>query len=283
MALVVAVVAAICIYGQKAAPAETPAASGEVTITMLDVGQGLCLLVESGEHRLLYDGGGRERSSYVVAAMKERGYDSFDYMIASHYDEDHIAGLIGCLYNYRFYTLICPEYVCDTAIYRSFLKAVETREIKQIHPKAGDTFELGDARLTILGPKQYVDYNDNNNSLIVRITCGSFSCLITGDAQMELEDELLDSGCDLKSDLYIVGHHGSGYSSTYDFIQKVKPAAAFISCGADNSYGHPDKETLERLSEVHAAVYRTDRQGELVCRYDGETYEIEAMGQENRK
>ena len=130
-----------------------------LTLTMLDVGQGLSVLIEADGHYMIYDGGGRSTSSYVVAFLKGQGVEQLDYLVASHYDEDHLAGLVGCLNVFPTSVILCPDYQKDTTIYASFQKKVlEVTEGEQkagtqlIHPQVGDSWKLGSARLTLLGP-----------------------------------------------------------------------------------------------------------------------------------
>ena len=250
---------------------EADTGTASFSITMLDVGQGLSLLIQADGHTMLYDGGGRETSSYVVAYLKNHGFESLDYMIASHYDEDHIAGLIGCLRSFPTGTVLCPDYETDTDIYASFEKRLTASGAGINHPSPGDTYSLGDALITILGPSSFSAQADNNNSIVLRIDYGEFSCLISGDAEREEENEILKSGADLDVDLYVAGHHGSQSSSTQDFLDAMTPDTVWISCGEGNAYGHPAASTMESLQERNIDIYRTDLQGEVTLTSDGRT------------
>ena len=188
-------------------------------LTMLNVGQGLSILVNADGHYMLYDGGGRERSSYLVAYLKQHNISHLDYMFASHYDEDHIAGLVGVMNTTSVGKLITPNYETNTAIYRSFRSMVLEKGIQEVHPSVGYKVPLGDAELTVLGPEEYNPYDDNNNSLIVQIRYGAFSCLLTGDAELEEENQTAYHGRLSDVDLYVVGHHGSADSSSKDFVR----------------------------------------------------------------
>ena len=121
---------------------------------------------------------------------------------------------------------------------------------------------------TFIGPvEEYSDTNDN--SLVLRLTYGDKSFLFTGDMEREAENDLLDSGVKLSSDVLKVGHHGSSTSTSYRFLYEVSPEIAVISCGEDNSYGHPHEEVLSRLSDADVTVYRTDLDGSVVLFCDG--------------
>ena len=135
-------------------------------------------------------------------------------------------------------------------------------------PFPGDSFEIGGANVEILGPLWYHN-NLNDLSLIIKVTYGETSFLITGDAEWEAEHDLLDAGIDLCADVLHVGHHGSNTSTSYQFLRAVAPRYGIISVGTDNTYGHPDEETLSRLEDAHVIVLRTDQLGTIMCYSDG--------------
>lgn len=242
---------------------------GTFELHVLDVGQGLSVLVESDGYYMLYDGGGHEYSSYVVAYLQQNDIDTLDYLVASHYDEDHISGLVGVLNTTTVVTALTPDYTADSNIYLSFRSMLESNGAPEIHPTAGDTFMLGSAEVQILSPADYTYSDENDNSIAMRIVYGSFSCILTGDAGEEAEADMIASGYTLDSDLYVVGHHGSSYSSSEAFVSAVSPLYAVISAGAGNSYGHPTEATLSTLESFGVELYRTDVQGEIICYTDG--------------
>lgn len=250
--------------------------------TMLDVGQGLSVLIQADGHNMLYDGGNRQHSSYVVAYLKEHGIDSLDYMVASHYDEDHIAGLVGVLKNTEVDTVICPDYEADSKIYQSFVSGEENSGAKTEHPDAGTEYMLGDARVEIMRDDPSAQ-DENNRSIAVKISYGLFSMLLTGDSEEEAEKEMIDSGLDLHSDLYVAGHHGSSSSSSQEFLSAVSPYYVWISCGLGNSYGHPHKETMEKLEKDGVQIFRSDRQGEVSVYSDGTNYWFSTMPSDDWK
>ena len=237
---------------------------------MLDVGQGLSIFVKADGHTLLFDGGPRSHSSYVVAWLKQHGISSLDYMIASHYDEDHIAGLIGVLHTTQVNTLLCPDTTSDTNIYNSFVQA--SSGVNTVHPQAGDAYVLGNASFQVVGPIDMSLPSDNNKSIAIRISYGNFSMIITGDAEKEEEADMVNSGYTLKSDLYVAGHHGSSSSSSSKFVSAVSPSDVWISCGKDNSYGHPSKSALQVFKDHNEQIYRTDDQGEVSVYSNGSTH-----------
>lgn len=251
---------------------EEQIADGSFEETMLNVGQGLSILLQADGQNMIYDGGGRDSSSYVVAYLKQHDITHLSYMFVSHYDEDHIAGLVGVLHTTSVDTIVCPDYEADAKIYASFSSAAEASSAQIVHPSVGDTFSLGNAEITVLGPENYTAEAENNRSVASKITYGSFSTIITGDAEYDEESGILKSGLDINADLYVAGHHGSSNSSSTAFVAAMSPSDVFISCGAGNSYGHPTEKALSVFQKNGCSIYRSDIQGEVTCYADGSSY-----------
>lgn len=243
---------------------ETPATNGTATVHILNVGQGLSLLIESNGHYMLYDGGDRSASSYVVSYLKKQGVSTLDYVIASHYDSDHINGVIGALHTFNIEKVLGPDYVHDSKTYQSFVNQVSAIGKEVIHPAVGTTYTLGGASFQILAPNKSSYSDANNYSIVIQLICGSNKMLIMGDAESDSEAEIISNGTDISTDVLVVGHHGSGTSTSWNLLQKAVPEYAIISCGADNSYGHPHIETMEKLKSMEIDVFRTDKQGEII-------------------
>ncbi len=259
------------VYEDNAASAD---ASEDVSLTMLDVGQGLSVLLESDGHYMIYDGGNRKHSSYVVAYLKQHDVTELDYLFASHYDEDHIAGLVGVLNTAEIDEAVIPDYETDSAIYQSFMTATENAE-SVTFAEAGQTYDLGDAQIDVLYACDGSEEDENDKSTVIKVSCGDFSCVLTGDAESETETKLVQEGVNLDCTVYVVGHHGSSSSSTTAFVQAMSPELALISVGADNSYGHPTDKTLSTLNASGASIYRTDTHGVITVNYNGTSYEVE--------
>ena len=240
----------------------------DLNFTVLDVGQGLSVLIESNGETLLYDGGDRDASSYVVAYLNTQGIDTIDYLIASHYDSDHINGLIGALNVFDIGTVIGPDYKHDSKTYESFISKVNELGKNIQHPAVGDTFTLGSAEVTILAPEAISD-DSNDNSVGIKVENGDNTFIVTGDAESTSESRMIASGIDLDVDVLVVGHHGSATSTSWDFLEATTPEYAIISCGEGNSYGHPDADTMEKLESIGADVFRTDKQGEIIAHSNG--------------
>lgn len=246
-------------------------AQAQTDVHVLDVGQGLSVLVESQGKYMLYDGGDSSKSSYVVSYLKRQGVSNLDYIVASHYDADHLNGVVGALNVFPTSQVYAPDYSSSTKVFQSFEKVKSDKGIPTSQPSVGSTFSLGDASIQVLAPSrsEYSDVNDY--SIALHIQDGNNSFLITGDAEVQSESEIVKTGLNLDSDVYVVGHHGSGTSTSWDLLQKSTPEYAIISCGTGNSYGHPHIETMEKLQTMEIEVFRTDKQGVIIASTDGNT------------
>lgn len=247
----------------------------DLTVTFLDVGEGNAVLVEQDGAYMLIDGGDREYSSFVVSYLKDAGVENLEYVIASHYDADHLNGVVGALNVFPCQTLLAADYTTDTKIYESFCEVVEEQDIALVYPDMGEVYSFGDATFTIVCPDAY-DYDEpNDNSIGIRLSYGDTSFLICGDAGSNVEKMMLNSGLRLDSDVYLASHHGSEYSSSYEFLREISPEIVVISVGADNSYGHPTKRVLDDIAAVGADVYRTDELGTIRIISDGSTLTVD--------
>lgn len=241
----------------------------DMTVHFLDVGQGLSILAQSDDQTLIYDGGDSDKSSFVVAYLKEQGVTDIDYLISSHYDSDHVNGLIGCLNAFDVENVICSDYVHDSNTYQSFINTAQSKGLELQHPAVGTAFTFGTGSFETLAPSE-IDQNDSNgNSVVIKLTNGNNSFIFTGDAESSSESAMCASGINLDCDVLVPGHHGSATATSWEFLEKTVPEYAVISCGADNQYGHPDKDTMEKLQSMDIQVFRTDKQGTITVTSDG--------------
>ena len=240
-------------------------------MTVLDVGQGLGVLIRADGRYMLYDGGGRDASSFVVSFLRQQGAEHIDLLVASHYDEDHVAGLVGVLSALEVDAVWTPDYAVDTKIHDSFRKAV-ARAGTETHPAVGETFSLGSAEITVLGPARWDYDQENDRSICLMVRYGDLRVLLTGDAEREAETEMTAGDGDLRAQVYVAGHHGSSASTTKALLDAVRPQAVIASCGRENLYGHPAEGFLSRVREAGADLYRTDLQGSVILRSDGKDW-----------
>ncbi len=245
-------------------------------VHFLDVGQGDCALVLCDGQAMLIDGGEASESNKVYAYLQNHGVDHLDYIIATHAHSDHVGGLSAALNYATVDHALCPVTDYDSKAFRSFIKYLKKQNISITVPKDGDKFNIGSAKVYVFGPvKDYDEVNDA--SIVLKVVYGKTSFLFTGDAERIAEADILARGYDLSATVLKVGHHGSDTSTSYPFLREVMPKYAVISVGKSNPYGHPAENTLSRLHDADAAVFRTDLCGTIICVSNGElvTFEFE--------
>ncbi|MBV8170801.1 MAG: DNA internalization-related competence protein ComEC/Rec2 [Candidatus Eremiobacteraeota bacterium] len=266
-------------------------------VDAIDVGQADCILVRApGLHAMLVDGGGKlERAGSGVVAqpigdrvatrtvlpfLLRHWVLHLDAVVLTHPHGDHAGGLPVILARERVDTLWDSAQLYGGPAYHRALDVVRDRHITWRRAARGGSFDLGPrTHVAILAPELPLitgtSSDINNNSVVLRIQFGNTAMLMTGDAQSEAEARLLShGGIDLRADILKVGHHGSAYSSTPEFLAAVRPKIAIISCGRHNVFGHPSPRTLLALLAVRAAVYRTDEDGGVSATSDGNTFVV---------
>lgn len=242
----------------------------ELTVHFLDVGQGDCILITCGSNAMLIDAGDNSMGTTVEMYLKKQNIEKLDYVIGTHPDADHIGGLDVVIYNFDCGIIILPDFEKDTATYRDVIDTINHKNYKITRPRVSETYSLGQAEFTIISPVSD-DYGDeaNNYSVGIRLVYGDTSFLLAGDAEEEAERDMLNSGEELKADVYKASHHGSRTSNTEEFLAAVNPEYAVISCGENNSYGHPHAQTLNIFRGMGIKVFRTDEQGAIIIKSDG--------------
>lgn len=245
-----------------------------LTVHFIDVGQADCALLECDGNFALIDGGNPEDEAKVLEYLQEQGVEQLSLVVGTHPHSDHIGSLPNVLdalpvANVWFSQM--PYY--NTAV-ANFLNAVENEGVPLQQPRPGEVFQLGDTTITVLGPvkTQYDDVNDL--SLVLMVQYGDIRFLFTGDMESIAENDLLDSGADVKADVLKVGHHGSYSSTSYRFLRAVAPTYGVISVGGNNDYGHPHKDPMSRLQDADVIILRTDKMYDIVAVTDGESIQF---------
>lgn len=268
------------------APAE--AVDCEAAVYFLDVGQGDSALIRIGEDfAMLVDTGIRESGDAIEEDLAALGVTELDAVIATHPHADHIGAMAQIIEAYPIGTFYMPVLPDDqtptTATYENMLDALDKQNVRveQITDKT-EIAAPENAVFDVLSPRAGDVFDEiNDYSAVVRFTYGSVSFMLTGDAEEPVEENILESGAEISAQVLKCGHHGSSSSTSLPFLRKVNPAVAVISCGADNKYGHPHRETLESLNALGCTVLRTDELGTIAVTTDGEAYAVYTWSAEN--
>ncbi len=294
--IIIAIILAFLAYEAKDIATEnvdsSEFAKGDaVYVHFIDVGQGSATLIQEGASGILIDAGEKDYGEAVIDYIESVGVSSLEYIVASHPHSDHIGGLDDVLHAFPTDTIIMPELAefntPTTRVYEDLLNAVFEKEISTvfIDGKKAYSFGLNDnIDVEVLGPvEQAKDLNDM--SVIVRVSAYNTEFMILGDAEkQELSSvynkplnkniSVIDSYSCFKSDIIAMGHHGSSTSIYKPFLDAVDADVAVISCGKDNSYGHPHEEALEYIEVNSMNCLRTDEMGDIVFKVTEEGYSL---------
>jgi len=230
---------------------------GKLHVSILDVGQGDCILVRTPDGRnILIDAGPDPASVCIQLGKKLPFWDrQIDMLVLTQYQSDHIAGSLELLKRYNVRSLGLPPSTSKAVLPCEIVQTAYDQSVATHILACGKQLDAGsDLHLTVLNPpdKPFTGTEDdiNNNSTVIRVSYGNVSFLLCGDIGMEAERYLAANRAGLQSDVLKVAHHGSKGSSSDEFLTIVDPASAAISAGASNRFGHPNRETLERLSAI---------------------------------
>lgn len=283
LALVLGLILAFCLgcgnARQQEAAAPQQHQKQELTVKMLDIGQGDAILIRTKEQVILMDTGDVDTRDQIVKILKNEKVEKIDKLIISHPHADHLGGAYAVLNNFKVGGVYDNGQPTTTATYRTYMKLIEKKKIPYQRLNADMTLDFGNQAVfkvfspTVQEIKSEADLN--SNSIVGKLSYGNFSMLFTGDCEADREKLLLKKyGQELKSDILKSPHHGSKTSSNRNFLKMVAPEAALISVGAGNDYKHPHKVTLNKYKDLNLKVYRTDQDGMVTVHTDGETYQI---------
>lgn len=245
------------------------AVSGKLIIHYINVGQGDSILVQQDGRNMLIDTGTNESTGTLINYLHSQNVKRIDYLILTHAHEDHIGGADAVINDFNIGTIYMTKYITSTRTFKDVISAMKSKGLKAALPIPGNTFRLGSADCIILGPVNADGRDLNTCSAVIKLTFGNTRFLFTGDAQSSNEEAMINKGYDLTADVLKAGHHGSRTSTCEEFLDAVNPKYAVISAGKGNDYGHPHKQTMERLRAKGVKVYRTDESGTIICTSDG--------------
>ncbi len=255
-------------------PAAAAMDGSTMQVSFFDVGQGDCeLIVLPDGKTILIDAGESKSANDIISFLEEKGVSRLDYVIATHPHADHIGGMQKVIEAFDVGEIYMPKVEHDTKTYENLLLTIQEKGLRIHTAKEGvSLIDEGGVSAQFVAPCSDSYKDLNNYSAVLRLTYGDVSFLFMGDAEQESEDQIT---ADVSADIIKLGHHGSSTSSSQAFLEAVSPSAAIISCGKDNSYGHPHEETLQTLDRLGVESYRTDQDGTVTVTTDGTAYRIE--------
>jgi competence protein ComEC len=252
-----------------------PAGRAELSVVFLDVGQGESILIKAPNGEVMLIDGGRSISlanSLIIPQIKAWGASQVDVLVVTHPDADHIAGLVGVLESFPVKLAALTGDQHATQIYERLLTNVRDKNISALQVRTGTTIPFDPAvKLEVLGPdEEFVNReNTNDGSIVIKLTYGQTSFLLTGDAEFAENQSILRRGADVRATVLKLGHHGSSSSTDENWLRAVQPQLGIISAGAGNPYGHPHAEVVAALNNRGIQYVRTDEHGTITITSDG--------------
>lgn len=250
----------------------------KLKIYVLDVGQGDSILIKTpNKQNILIDGGPDNKVLAQLGKQMSFYERNIDILILTHPHSDHVVGLNEILKRYQIKSIYITGVIHTSPDYLEFLKLIKEKNIVFVDQKFN--IDLGEElALNVLYP--FYDFknkkveNLNNTSIVCQLEYKDFKTLLMGDAEIEVEEDLIRNNIDLESDILKIGHHGSSTSSSQEFLETVNPKIAVISVGQDNKFNHPSLRTINRLKKMGIEIFRTDYLGTIIIKSDGKDFEI---------
>lgn len=265
-----------CVGCSKNDTADTAASNsgGDVKIEVLDIGQGDASLIYTKDEIVMIDTGDIDERDRLVKLLKEHNITSIDKLIITHPHADHIGGAYAVFKKFKVKEVYDNGDTTTTKTYQTYLKNIKQQNIAYHQLKAGDSIDFGSGvSFKVFSPTEKMLKSDddlNNNSLVGQLCYKDFTMLFTGDSERGAEQNMVkEYGSELQSDVLKSPHHGSRTSSSDSYLKAVKAKDVIISLAADNEYGHPHKQTLDRYKKYDMNVYRTDKDGTVTVLTDG--------------
>ena len=249
----------------------------KLRIFFIDVGQGdSTLIITPDKKTVLIDGGGSDSfdvgEKVLLPYLLDRRILKIDYVLISHFDTDHCGGILTIMEKVKVKNIIISEQAEHSENYERFKKLMIHKRIRLIEVKKGDKIKIGRySEFKILFPtSRLLSENPlNNNSIVAQFNYNNFKMLFTGDIEKLAEQQILKTEkAEIRADILKVAHHGSKTSSIPEFIKAVRPKIALIGVGKNNTFGHPNQQTIKNLENIKCRIYRTDLQGEIIIKID---------------
>ncbi len=235
-------------------------------VKFIDVGQGDCILIKSGDYAALIDAGTAYSAQKIMQSIKKSGVNRLDALIITHPHSDHFGSAAFLLSQMKVDNIVIPSSRPndseEAVLYDNFLNYGIEGKIPFYSAAVGTVIKIGNVDITVLQCDDNA-VEENDRSVILMAESDGVKFLLMGDAGIYAENRLLQNGINVDCDVLKVGHHGSSDSSSADFLKRATPEYAVISVGETNSYGHPHKEAMLRIVDSSATVVRTDLMGDI--------------------
>ena len=249
--------------------------NSNLEVYYFDVGQADSILIRKNDNNILIDAGNNEDGEKLVNYLKnDLNIEKFNMVVGTHPHEDHIGGLDNVIDSFDIDTILMPNATSTSKTFENVLDSIEKKDYKITVPKINEEFNYNNINIKVLYTG--TDEKDlNNTSIVLKLTYQNNKFLFMGDATSKVEKKLLNE--DIKSDVLKIGHHGSEYSTTKNFLDKVNPQYAIIEVGKNNTYKHPKEITLDKLNKKNIKIYRTDIDGTIKVASDGNNLKFETL------
>ncbi|MEG2575493.1 MAG: ComEC/Rec2 family competence protein [Christensenella sp.] len=248
-----------------------PADSTELLLYVIDTGNSDSLVIRTSDDRsMLIDTGENDDKQRIIDTLNALGITTLDALVATHPHSDHIGSMKEILESIPVRTVYMTDFSEQAQSFKSITKQIKAKNIAAVNLTEGDTFSLGDVHFTALNPQNTEYDNTNNSSIVLLAQYENTKFLFEGDAEKEAVSDMLAHNAEIMDvDVLKVGHHGSHNGTTQELLDAATPSLALITCGKDNDYGHPHKETLDLLSVENVTVLRTDKNSDIAVFSDG--------------
>jgi competence protein ComEC len=261
--------------GEGSLDAAQPPPSGSLSVSFIDVGQGDGVLVQAGPETYLIDAGRAEEGPNVVDFLRGRGVESLDGIVVSNPDADHIGGFLDVFDAFEVASVYISGDPKGTLTYNSFLRGVRDEGSRVEVVRGGHQMDWGGVQADVIAPPPGELFSEtNDNSVAILLTYATARILLAGDAEAREEEYMASGPYTGPLTVLKVTHHGSNTSSTPLFLSRFPPRIAVIQVGADNPYGHPTPEVLDRLQRSGARVFRNDEHGDVIVTIEEEKVEV---------
>ncbi len=249
----------------------------DFAVYFLDVGQSDCTIITCDDMTMMIDTGSKFRNIEIKSALFTLGIKQIDYLVVTHPHDDHMSNASEIIEKFDVKNIIMPiisvNNQVNSPIYSTLINTIAKHNVNPMAVSSGDNFGFGNANVQVVAPIKQ-NKNLNNMSLVLKITYDETSFLFQGDVEKTVENDVLSNGIDISADVIKIGHHGSNTSSGEEYLENVDPAYAVVSCGPDNNFKHPSKQTIDTLDSKNIKTFITAYHGNIIMTSDGKNIDV---------